>query len=57
LTTAEIALLLAGGPDPVADVRGTERLLLDLAAGGSLTRAPLGQDAIWRLSPAAVSVS
>lgn len=57
LTTAEIALLLAGGPDPVSDVRGTERLLLDLAAGGSLTRAPLGQDAIWRLSPAAVSVS
>ena len=57
LTTAEIALLLADGPDPAADVRGTERFLLDLAAGGSLQRTPLGQDAIWRLAPSIVGVS
>jgi hypothetical protein len=56
LTTAEIALLLADGPDPIADVRRTERLLLDLAAEGSLVRAPLGQDAIWRLAPSVVGV-
>lgn len=57
LTTAEFALLLADGPDPVADVPGTERLLLDLAAAGGVARAPLGQDAVWRLVPAAVSVT
>jgi 2-hydroxychromene-2-carboxylate isomerase len=57
LTTAEIALLLADGPDPVPDAQGTERLLLDLAASGSLRRAPLGQDAVWRLAPPVVGVS
>jgi 2-hydroxychromene-2-carboxylate isomerase len=53
LTTAEVALLLAGGPDPVADMRGTERHLLDLAADGGVIRVPLGQDALWRRAPGA----
>lgn len=57
LATAEIALLLADGPDPAADLRRTERLLLDLAASGRLERAPLGQDAVWRLAPSVVGVA
>jgi hypothetical protein len=48
LTTAEVALLLADGPDPIPDAKGTERMLLDLAAGGEVVRVPLGQDALWR---------
>jgi hypothetical protein len=48
LTTAEAALLLANGPDPIPDGKATERMLLDLAGGGELVRTPLGQDAIWR---------
>jgi hypothetical protein len=48
LTTAEVALLLADGPDPIPDQKATERMLLDLAAGGEIVRVPLGQDAIWR---------
>jgi protein-disulfide isomerase-like protein with CxxC motif len=48
LTTAEIAAVLATGPDPIADHDGTERLLLELAAEGELVRVPLGQDAVWR---------
>lgn len=48
LTTAEIAALLADGPDPIADPEGTERALLQLVADGEATRVPLGQDAIWR---------
>lgn len=48
LTTAEVALLLADGPDPVADPDGAERALLDLAARGAIVRTPLGQDALWQ---------
>jgi protein-disulfide isomerase-like protein with CxxC motif len=48
LTTAEVALLLAEGPDPLADLRAAERALLDLAANGAIVRTPLGQDALWR---------
>jgi 2-hydroxychromene-2-carboxylate isomerase len=48
LTTAEVAALLAGGADPIADVEGTERHLLELAAEGEIVRVPLGQDALWR---------
>ena len=47
LTTAEVATLLADGPDPVADFEGTERVLLDLVARGAARRVPLGQDALW----------
>jgi len=56
LTTAEVAALLADGPDPIPDPRGAERMLLDLAGGGAVARVPLGQDAVWRLVPAAVSL-
>ena len=48
LVTAEVAALLADGPDPIADVEETERGLLELVAGGGAARAPLGQDALWR---------
>jgi protein-disulfide isomerase-like protein with CxxC motif len=47
LTTAEVAALLAAGADPIADVEGTERHLLELAAEGAIVRVPLGQDALW----------
>ena len=48
LTTSEVAALLAVGSDPAADRETTERLLLELAAEGAVTRLPLGQDAIWQ---------
>lgn len=48
LTTAEVALLLAEGPDPVADLPVAERALIDLAATGAIVRLPLGQDALWQ---------
>ena len=47
LTTAEVAGLLADGPDPIRDLEGTERALLDLAARGEARRVLLGQDALW----------
>ena len=48
LTTAEVAALLADGPDQTPDVERAERALLELVAEGFVTREPLGQDAIWR---------
>jgi 2-hydroxychromene-2-carboxylate isomerase len=48
LTTQEVAALLTRGndaPDPV----GAEAALLELVAAGSAERAPLGDDALWRL--------
>jgi 2-hydroxychromene-2-carboxylate isomerase len=48
LTTAEVALLLDEGPDPVADLSAAERALLDLAATGAIVRIPLAQDALWQ---------
>ena len=48
LTTAELAALLADGPDPVPDPESAERALLELVAEGFATREPLGQDAVWR---------
>ena len=57
LTTAEVAALLADGPDPIPDLNAAERTLLDLGAQGNVVRVPLGQDAVWRLLPAAVSLS
>jgi protein-disulfide isomerase-like protein with CxxC motif len=47
LTTAEVAALLADGPDPVADLESAERALLELVADGEAVRVPLGQDALW----------
>ncbi|MDH4103567.1 MAG: DsbA family protein [Thermoleophilia bacterium] len=47
LTTAEIAALLADGPDPIADLKEAERMLLEVVARGDAVRSPLGQDAVW----------
>jgi 2-hydroxychromene-2-carboxylate isomerase len=50
LTTQEIAALLAQGND-APDRVSTERALLELVAAGMATRAPLGDDALWKSSP------
>ena len=47
LTTAEVALLLADGPDPVPDRAGAEAALSELVAMGKATRIHLGTDALW----------
>jgi 2-hydroxychromene-2-carboxylate isomerase len=56
LTTAEVALLLAEGPDPIADLRAAEHALSELAVTGAIVRIPLGQDAVWLSSERAKSV-
>ena len=48
LTTAEVAALLAGGPDYVPDPEAAEELLVRLAGRGGATRVTLGQDAVWK---------
>jgi hypothetical protein len=48
LVTAEVAALLARGPDYVIDLEATEQALLQLAGDGQAVRTPLGQDALWR---------
>jgi predicted DsbA family dithiol-disulfide isomerase len=48
LTTAEVAALLAPGPDYIADHEAAEQLLVRLVADGGALRVPLGQDALWR---------
>jgi 2-hydroxychromene-2-carboxylate isomerase len=48
LTTAEVAALLAPGPDYVADHEAAEHLLVQLVGDGRAVRMPLGQDALWR---------
>jgi 2-hydroxychromene-2-carboxylate isomerase len=53
LTSAEIAALLADGPDYVPDFEHAEQSLLQLVADGIAERVPLGQDAIWRLASSA----
>jgi 2-hydroxychromene-2-carboxylate isomerase len=50
LTTAEVAALLATGPDYVPDHEAAERALLQLAADGRISRLPLGHDALWAAS-------
>jgi hypothetical protein len=50
LTTAEVALLLADGPDPIPDAAAAVAALLELVAEGHATKTPLGQDALWRLA-------
>jgi protein-disulfide isomerase-like protein with CxxC motif len=47
LTTAEVALLLAHGSDPVPDRPAAELMLGELAAAGHATRAVSGRDAVW----------
>jgi hypothetical protein len=47
LTTAEVAALLAEGPDPTPDLELAERMLVELVAHGRAVREPLGDDALW----------
>jgi protein-disulfide isomerase-like protein with CxxC motif len=49
LTTAEVAALIAEGPDYVADHEHAEQLLVELVARGEVERIPTGQDAVWLL--------
>jgi protein-disulfide isomerase-like protein with CxxC motif len=51
LTTAEVALLLADGPDPVPDIEVAELLLARLAEDGSVVRESVGAGSIWRADP------
>ncbi len=55
LTTAEVAALLADGPDPVPDLEAAERALVQLVAEGSAIREALGNDALWRAAEAVAS--
>jgi len=48
LTTAEVAALLAEGPDPIPDPAAAETALLKLVADGTATRTPLANDALWQ---------
>ena len=52
MTTQEVALAMAVGNDPPDSV-SAEVALLELTAAGTVTRTPLGDDAIWRLRRAA----
>ena len=52
LTTAEVAALLAPGPDYVTDLEAAERLLLQLVATGAAIRIPAGHDAVWKTATA-----
>lgn len=57
LATAEVAALLAPGPDYVVDVDAAEQLLLQLVASGAAIRIPLGHDAVWKSANAAERAS
>ena len=50
LTTAEVATLLAEGPDYVPDIRAAEHALSELVDSGGAQRVAVGNDAVW-LSP------
>lgn len=47
LTTAEVALLVAGGSDPVPDREHAASVLDSLASDGTAVRVPVGSDALW----------
>ena len=47
LTTAEVALLLAEGSDPVPDREAAEASLSALVSAGKAVRVALGSDAVW----------
>lgn len=48
LTTAEVAALLAQGPDYIPDRDAAEQALIKLEADGSVARVPLAGGALWR---------
>ena len=47
LTTAEVAALLAEGPEYIPDRDAAEEALLQLVADGAAVREPIGNDALW----------
>jgi 2-hydroxychromene-2-carboxylate isomerase len=47
LATAEVAALLANGPEYVPELEEAEAALLQLVADGRAVREPLGHDALW----------
>jgi protein-disulfide isomerase-like protein with CxxC motif len=47
LTTAEVALLLAEGSDPIPDREAAADRLTELVESGRALRTPLGTDALW----------
>ncbi len=47
LTTAEVALLLAVGSDPIPDRAAAAGTLAGLVERGRAVRTPLGTDALW----------
>jgi 2-hydroxychromene-2-carboxylate isomerase len=47
LATAEVAALLAPGPDYVVNLEAAEQALLELVGAGKALRVPLGHDALW----------
>jgi 2-hydroxychromene-2-carboxylate isomerase len=47
LATAEVAALLAPGPDYVVDLEAAEQALLQLVGAAKAVRVPLGHDALW----------
>ena len=49
LTTAEVALLLAEGPDPISDREAAAGLLSELVESGRAVRIAVGFDAVWHL--------
>lgn len=52
LATAEVALLLAVGSDPIPDREAAGRALHELAVSGRVAREVAGGDAVWRRVPA-----
>jgi hypothetical protein len=50
LTTAEVAAVLAHGPDPIPDLIAAEAALIKLVADGVATRTPLANTALWQLA-------
>ena len=48
LTTAEVAALLARGPDYIPDHEAAEEALVRLLADGEVTRLQLGGGVLWR---------
>jgi protein-disulfide isomerase-like protein with CxxC motif len=52
LTTAEVALLLAGGSDPLPDREAAAAMLESLEDDEQVARLPIGSDAIWSGSSA-----
>jgi 2-hydroxychromene-2-carboxylate isomerase len=55
LTSAEVAALLAEGPEYNPDREAAERALLQLVADGVAVREPIGNDALWHAAQAPVA--